>query len=69
VEVAMNVRITYLTDGEIKARNELRMQQLANEANYATVLGLFLGGLAEEPDREEYGLSEADHTRILAQVA
>jgi hypothetical protein len=65
----MQVRITYLTDGEIEYYNERRLEQLANEANYAVVLGLFLEGLAEEPDREEYGLSEADHNRILAQVA
>ena len=39
------------------------------EANYAVVLGLFLEGLAEAPDREEYGLSQEDHNRILQQVA
>lgn len=65
----MNVRVSYLTNGEIEYRNELRLQQLANEANYATVLGLFLEGLAEEPDREEYGISDADHNRILKLVA
>jgi hypothetical protein len=65
----MQARIVYLTDGEIEYYNERRLRQLANEANYAVVLGLFLEGLAEKPDREEYGLSQEDHDRILQQVA
>jgi len=69
VEVMMNVRITYLTDSEIQYRNQLRLQQLANEANYAVVLGLFLEGLAEEPDREEYDISEQTHNHLLKTVA
>lgn len=65
----MNIRISYLTDDEIKYQNKLRLQRLANEANYATVLGLFLEGLAEEPDREEYGIPEWKHNQILTKVA
>ncbi len=65
----MQTRITHLTDGEIEARNKARMQQLADDANYATILGLFFGGVAEKPEPREYGLTEEDHNRIMRLIA
>jgi hypothetical protein len=65
----MQIRVTYLTDGEIEFYNERRSQQLAHEANYTVVLGLFLEGLAEEPDREEYGISAERHAQLLRMVS
>jgi len=65
----MQIKIKYLTNGEIEFRDYLRLQQQHGEANYALALGAFLQGLADEPRREEYGVSDEAHNRILKQVA
>ena len=62
----MQTKIIYLTDGEIESRNERRLKQLAQDARYATVLGLFFGGVAERPNREEYGVSQKLHDKLEA---
>ena len=60
----MQTKIVYLTNGEIESLNERRLKQLANDARYATVLGLFFGGVAERPSREEFGVSQKLHDRL-----
>jgi len=64
VEVtSMQVKVSYLTDDEIAYYAGQELKKIS-DAEYASLLGLFFAG--EEPNREEYGVSQELHDEIVA---
>lgn len=61
----MQVKVSYLTDDEIAYYAGQELKKIS-DAEYASLLGLFFAGMVEEPNREEYGVSQELHDEIVA---
>lgn len=62
----MQVKISYLTDDEIGYYASQQFKEIS-EAEYAALLGLFFAGMVkEEPDPQEYGVSQGLHDKLKA---